>query len=874
MTGGADRPSRLARLLARIVPARQRHEVIGDLSEEYLMVRRRAGRLQSAVWLARAMLSLAAAWVVRGAARSWRARSWLVRDVRQALRTLRRQPLAALGAAAMLAVGLMAVMITSALTTTLLSRPVSAAHGHMLKRVGALDAAGRTVTRFSAAEADHLTARLEGAARVTSVALEPVLVRAGPLRMQTLGEAVGAGYFDLMGIRVRDGRPLLDVDQREGAAPAAVISAVLSRHLFGSSPAAVGAAVDLNGHPFTIVGVAAAGVTSSFLGGSVDAWLPRSQGDALLSRGWRTDPAQRVFSMFALPSGADDLLMERLSAAAGDLARLYPDPWRERRALVLPGTALLGSQRRAAEILSRILAAFAALILAVAAINVGGVLLARAEVERRSAAIHIAIGAGVGSPVRRRLVEGVMTGLLGSGLAVVLYGWARTRIAEVALLPTLTLRLDLPLDAGVVLAAVSAGAAAGLLLAIGPAIWTARIDLVANLRNDGRATGDRRVARVRRGLVAAQVALSLVLLVGAALFGRSLRALAVADIGLPRDRVVAMDFDIEPSMVTAGGAGALAREALQRAAALPGVQAAAMSNRAPIDSSTPAQEVRAVGGDAGRLTATFNLATAEYFDVTGVPILSGRAFADHEDSRSDITIVNESLARRLWGAADPLGRGLVLADQNRTVRVVGVARDSRYRSIAESNQPHFYLPTEPRFGLAMLLRTGGDARQTLRMAQDAFDAMGPGVVGFFPRTMTDHLAIDLLPTRVAAAAAAWLGGFALLLSAVGLYGLVSWFVELRRREIGVRMALGADRRDIRRLVLGQALRTAAPGLVIGAALALAGAGAARTALFGVGAFDPASLAAGTAVLLAIVVTAGWAPARRAARTDPAITLRS
>jgi putative ABC transport system permease protein len=174
----------------------------------------------------------------------------------------------------------------------------------------------------------------------------------------------------------------------------------------------------------------------------------------------------------------------------------------------------------------------------------------------------------------------------------------------------------------------------------------------------------------------------------------------------------------------------------------------------------------------------------------------------------------------------------------------------------------------------MLLRTGGDARQTLRMAQDAFDAIGPGVVGFFPRTMTDHLAIDLLPTRVAAAAAAWLGGFALLLSAVGLYGLVSWFVELRRREIGVRMALGADRRDIRRLVLGQALRTAAPGLAIGAALALVGAGAVRSAFFGVGAFDPVSLGAGTALLLAIVVMASWAPARRAGRTDPAITLRS
>jgi predicted permease len=872
MSGRVRLPALLAGLLARVVPAHRRHEVIGDLSEDYYRLRQR-GRVVSTAWLAHATLSLAAAWTAHAAARTWRARSWLVRDFRQAIRSLARQPLVTLGAAAMLAVGLMAVMITSALATTLLSRPVSSAHGHALKRVAAVDAAGRTMARFSAMEIDQVSQRVGTAARITSVALEPVLVRAGRLRTQTLGEAVGAGYFELMGLAVRAGRPLLDVDHREGAAPVAVISAVLWRDLFASSPAALGAAVDLNGHPFTIVGVAAAGVTSSFLGGSVDVWLPQSQGDALLNRGWRTAPADRPFSLFALPAGPGAELMERLTAAAADLARLQPDPWRERRAVILPGTALLGSQRRMAEILSRVLAAFAALILAVAATNVGGVLLARAEVDRRSAAVHIAIGAGIGSPVRRRLIEGVVMGLLGSGLAVALYAWLRTRIADVTLLPTLTLRLDLPLDAGVMLAAAGAGAAAGLLLAAGPAIWTARIDVIANLRNDGRATSDRRIARVRRGLVAAQVALSLVLLVGAGLFGQSLQALASADLGLPRDGVIALDFDIEPSTTTAGGSGALALRALQQAAALPSVEAAAMSNRAPIDSSTPVQEVRAIDGGARPVAATFNLATARYFDVTGVPILSGRAFAEHEDSGSDIVIVNESLARRLWDGADPLGRGLVLASPNRTVRVVGVARDSKYRSISESNQPHFYLPTEARFGLAMLIRTRGDARQTLRMVQDAFDAIGPGIVGFFPRTMDDHLAIELLPTRVAAAAAAWLGGLALVLSAVGLYGLVSWFVELRRREIGVRIALGAEARDIRRLVLRQALGTAAPGLVLGAALALLGAGVVRTLLFGVGAFDPASLAGATALLLTIVLAASWGPARRAAKTDPAITLR-
>ena len=869
-------PAWLARLLARVIPRDRRGEVIGDLCEDYQRVRR-SGQALAAAWLARAALSLAAAWSARGAARAWRARSFLRRDAHAAMRSLRRQPLATAGAAAMLAVGVVAVMLSGALAATLLSRPISAAHGAALVRIGAVEPSGRTVTRFSLVEVEHLTSQVDAAARITSVGLEPVLVRAGRARAQTLGEIVGEGYFELMGIAMRIGRPLLDIDHRPAAAPAAVISAVLWRDLFASDPGALGATVHLNGQPFTIAGVAAAGVTASLLGGSVDVWVPQAHGDAFLNRGWRTDIAERPFSVFALPAAHDAALTGRLAAAAAGLAQRAPDPWRERRFAALPGTALLGSQQRAAAILSSILGVLAAVILAVAVTNVGGVMLARAEVARRSAAIHIAIGAGAGSPVRRCLIEGALIGLLGAVFAVAMYAWARTRIAEVALLPTLTLRLDLPLTAETLLWTAAAGIAAGLLLALGPAIWTARLDVIANLGTGARMTGDRRVARVRRALVAAQVALSLVLIVGAALFGRSLQALAAADIGVPRgegDQVVAMDFDIDPSTAAGGGGEALARQALERAGALPGVAAAAMSNRAPIDSSTPTIAVHPPGGEAARVEVTFNLATARYFDVVGVPLRRGRAFAGDETSLSDVAIVNESLARRLWDVEDPIGRGLTLVAQRRTVRIVGVARDAKYRAIAESGQLHLYLPTEPRFGLAMLIRTAGDPRRTLQMAQDAFDAIGPGVVGFFPRTMDDHLAIELLPARAAASAAAWLGALALALSAVGLYGLVSWFVELRQREIGVRMALGAGRGDIRRLIVGQALRTAGPGLLIGTGLAAAGGAAARNILFGVGPFDPAALATGIGALLLIVGAASWAPARRAAKTDPSATLRS
>jgi predicted permease len=377
-------------------------------------------------------------------------------------------------------------------------------------------------------------------------------------------------------------------------------------------------------------------------------------------------------------------------------------------------------------------------------------------------------------------------------------------------------------------------------------------------------------------LVSAQVCLSLTLVVGATLFTRSLDALATVDVGFPRDRLVALDFDVEPTQLAISELPALAQEALTRVSQLPDITSAAMANRAPIDQSTPGVEVRARAGDTATIgDVGFYLATDRYFETVGLAIVAGRAFtASEARSGADVVIVNETLAERLWPRGDAAERSLYLVAEARTVRVVGVARNSKYRTLSESARPHLYRPTPPTLGLTLLARTSGDPYQTLGMIQRTLDGVGPGLVGFFPRTLDDHLAIDLLPTRAAARAATALGALALILSTAGLYGLVAWFVELRRREIGVRMALGASPSSVRSLIVRQALRTAIPGMVAGLMLASIFAIVTRSALFGVQPLDPIALGVGLAALAVVVGSASYLPSRRATRVDPASALRN
>jgi predicted permease len=859
-------------LLSRAAPASRADAVVADLEDDYRVRRTQSGFRR---WLARETFSLLLSYGMMRLAASRRSVPLWLRDLQMVMRGLRRGAAPLVAAGGLLGVGIAALLLTWGLAHVLLLRPVSSVHPESLQRIVAVDRQGQTATRFSFVEMQAIRDHVGDTGEIAAVYLQPVVVRVSGIDVQTMVEIVDGRYFALTGTQARTGRVLLAIDDRRDAAPTVVISEPFWRRHLNASPAALGSSLRLNGTAYTVVGVAATTGSSTFLGASVDAWVTLSHADPLLNTGWRTNIRDRWFTAFVLPTGDSAAVDQQLAATATALARVHGDPWPLRQLRTADATVVIGSQRTAASMLTLVLGGLAALILAAAASNVSGVLLARAAANERSAAIHLSIGAGRAAVMRRQLIEGALLGAISGVVGIAVYVVARNAIAEISILPTLALRVTLPFNAATTTLAIVPGLITGVLLALGPALWSTRLDVTSALRDgEARSTGGGRVTRVRRLLVSTQVCLSIVLVIGAVLFVRSVDSLTRTDLGFPREQLVAMDFDVEP-IVPPGDLPALAGEALDRIAQMPMVSAAAMSNRAPVDQSTPVVELQLPGQRSTRIAdVTMSLATQRYFETVGVPMVSGRAFSATEvATAADVVVINETLARRLFPGGDVIGRVIELPHDTTILQIVGVARDAKYRTLTESSQPHIYRPTPPTLGLTLLVRARADARATLLAVQRELDAVGPGVVGFFPRTLQDHLAVQLLPARAAARAATVLGALALSLTAAALYALVAWFVVLRRREIGVRMALGASRSDVRRLVVRQAMRAAVPGMGVGAVGAVALGMVARSALYGVSPADPLALGAGIGTLLIVVVVASYVPSRAAARTDPVEALR-
>jgi predicted permease len=870
-------PAPVCWLVRLTTPASHAGEILADLADEYHNPCEPRGRW----WLARETISIAWSYLVN---RPWsQARDlvplWL-RDVRLTFRDMRRGPTFVLTTSSILATGLLALVLSYGLADTLLARRVSSIHGDSLLRLGALDQRERLSHRLSFVEIESIRPHLNDVAAVITVNMQPAVVRTRGADLQTLIEVVDGRYFGVVGTQIVAGRGLMNSDDQPNALPAVVVTRSFADAHLGGVQQAIGSLLDLNGHTFAVVGTANTLGSSSFLGASVDGWIANSHADVVLNRGWRTDVENRWFSVFVQPASTPatpntPLIDTRLAAATQALAQRFPDHWRLRKLQTSPASVVTGTQRDTATVLIGVLASLSALILFTAVANVAGVLLARAAVRRRQIAIHLSIGAGRAAVVRRQLIEGALLGIISGFITVGLYTWARHSLAELTLLPTLALRLDLPFDSRLLLAVILVGAIVGIGLALGPSAWTTRIAVMDSLNDGIRSNADRRAGQLRRLLVAAQVCLSLVLIVGATWFVRSLSMLNELDLGFPRERLVAMDFDLEPSVSSTDQLPPLARQALVQTRATPGVAFAAMSNRAPVDQSTPSATVRGSWTNAVIPDVTFYLATDGYFETVGVPLVVGRPFtSDEVESHAPIAVVNETLAQQLLTGGDVLDRSIYIGDESIPTRIVGVARDSKYRSLSEPSRPHLYRPTTPGLGLTLLVRANGEPRATLKAVQQTLNRVGPGLVGFFPRTLDDHLAIDLLPTRAAAAAATAVGALALVLSAAGLYGIVSWFVVVRRREIGIRMALGANARDVLRLVGREAVATVLPGLVLGLLVCAALATLVQGILFGVGPLDRLALLAGAVAIALVVSIASYVPARQAMRVDPTIILRA
>ena len=800
-----------------------------------------------------------------------------------------------------LGLGIGANFAVFSIINEMLLRPLPVADPSSLVRVEAVNPEGRVQGNTSfpnyqdLAEADFVFSGW------IASNIRPVSMRHGDTSERRFAEIVSGNYFSVIGVPAALGRTISTDDDRRNSAPVAVIAHHLWWQRFGSDPQILGKTVHLNGNAYSVVGVAPKAFTSAtFAGTAIDFWVPLQKAwrwigpNALTNRdapGLRVTARLEKGVSLVRAQAAVDAIATRLEAA-------YPDTNLGEGFRVSPARVLNGSARTTIASILAIAMGFVALVLLTAGANFVNVLLARAVTRRRESAVRMALGAGPARLVRQHLAESASLAVL-VGSAGLLFGlWMTGVLARFNPMPdSLAMRFDFAPDARVFIFIVALSVVTGVALGVLPGLQAAGRDVVSVLRAESTGTtGSRTGTRLRSALVIAQVALSAVLLMGAGLFLRSLESLRATDIGFSPDGAFAIDVDATSAALSEESADTFFRELAQRLELEPGIGSVSFTNRLPLSLRGLSAGVHIEGYEPSpgesSLKVSFNRVDLRYFETLGIALIAGRAFSDRDrPNHAGVVIVDETMAQRFWPGVDPLGKLVRLADEaeNRelagrnmssdTLRVIGVAGNVKYRTVGEEAEPHMYVPFGQRHdGLVpartLVIRSNGGSAALSRRVQTEVAALNSQVQVFPPRTLEEHAALSLLPSRLAANLSAAFGTIALLLSTIGLYGVVAFWVAQRAPEIGVKIALGARARDIWRLVLGRGFTLIGAGLAVGVAVALGLGRFVGNGLHGVSPTDPVSLVGASAVLLVVALLACVAPARRATRVDPIRILRS
>jgi predicted permease len=806
-----------------------------------------------------------------------------VSDLRYAVRTLARQPSYALAAIATLALGIAVNTVAFSLIDALMLRPMPVPDAARVMRVSPVDANG--VRGNLVAYPDYLDYRRAGAGFEVLAAYLPSEMTAGRSSLDrggveprsAIGYVVSANYFELTGVRASLGRVLLSDDDRPGSR-SAVVSEAFWRTRLGGDPAALGSTLLLNGTAFTIVGVAAPGFTEPLV---ADCWVPLAALTVIDAH----DPLDRDHGALLVvgrlsPGTRRAEAGSRLAVTARQLALSYPGRFRPASVDVTTGT-FFTIDPALKPVIAGVMGVVG-LVLFIACANAANLALARASSRRREIALRLAIGAGRARIVRQLLVEAMLVGLAAGGVALIAAEWALRALFRIgmslAALPwaiSLDLAPDIRVYAWTTGAALLSGAALGLL----PALQSSSPGLAGALHGQGLFEGRLRGTTLRHALVVAQVAASLVLLFAAGLLVRALATAEALDLGFKTAGVVYADYDPRAARYTAARADAFNRALLETVRAIPGVTAAALTSHVPLHGGVRRIGVRLAGGGvaADEQQAIVASVTPDYFSVLQLPFVAGHGF-DSTTVSTPSVVVSDGLARRFWPHETAIGRSLSIRESPTPLIVVGVVRDASNGAIWRDKELSLYLPidagplsVDPR-DLHVLARTTGDAAVLRRLLAGHAAALADDL-RFTPLPLDELLRIWMLPSRVAGAGAAVLAVLALSLACIGLYGVLTFAVAERSRELGIRMALGADRSAVVRLILGDAGRLVLLGVAIGAACALPATPILGRLLFGVSPFDPVSLAGAAAFLGAVALAAAYRPARRASRLEPLVVLR-
>ncbi len=906
-------PPRLATLLLGIrLPKEVAEAVVGDLEEEYrTRVVPRAGRLLADLWfwgqvvglragalrrISRRLRAMRPTWERNRPQRLravgseepdfWSRMPMRPEDLKYAVRRLARSPGFTLVAVLSLALGIGGNTAMFSLVNAVLLRGLPVKSPEQLVEVYTSESNGYAYSTSS--YPDYMDLREN-----TDVFSDVVGTRTFISRMDlggepeiVFGELVSWDYFEALGVPMALGRSFLpEEDATPGTHPVAILGYRTWQQRFGGDPGALGRTVRLDGRPYTVVGVAPETFTGSMPVLVSGLYLPLMMtGDLQGFQGQLDRRGSRSMFLKARlrPGVTVDQANAALQAFSAALAERYPDSNEHRSMSALPtgDVALHPLVDRVLKPVAALLLGVVGLVLLIACANLASFLLARAEDRRKEIAVRLALGAGRGALVRQLMVEATLLAVLGGVVGVVLADWTLHLLLSFQPPLPVPVSFSVPLDRHVLWFTAGVSLLAGLGFGLAPALQATNPDVAPTLKNEGTGGGRRRRFSLRNGLVVVQVAFSFVLLIGAGLFLRSLQKAQQIDPG----------FYVGPAALVwpmAEMAGYDTPEKVEgfyetyreRLLAHPAITAVAMADRLPLGTGIETRSYILPGVPSDSPNGAHEIDKANvspsYFETLGVPILQGRGFLESEEDGDPVVVVSEAFVTRFYPGENVVGR-TIESTAGDPLRIVGVARDTKVRTLGEAPRPYVYeLPGRQSFiGMQVVVRGRGSSEELLAASRQVLREVDPDMVVMEAKTMDEHLAFMLFPPRMAALLLSVFGGLALVLSAIGIYGVVSYAVAKRTRELGIRMSLGASAGDVVRMAVGGGMRLVLVGGTVGVVLAAAVTWTLKSFLYGIASTDLITFATIPLLLSGVAFVAALVPARRASGVDPVRALRS
>ncbi len=807
----------------------------------------------------------------------------LAGDLRYAIRMLLKQPGFTVIALVSLALGIGANTAIFSLVNTVLLRPLP------VEKPGELLALNNTVERrsfatFSYPNYQDLRDRNEVFAGLLAYRFAPLSISHDGINERLWGYVVSGNYFETLGVRAAAGRVIsTDDDVNVGAHPVTVISYRCWQERFAGTPDILEKMVIVNGRSYSIIGVAPQGFFGTEIIAAPDMWFPMTmQPQIEMGNNWLKDrDEENLYVQGRLKSGISQAQAQTaLNQIAAELERQYPEVNEGKRIALAPAGMLGGIFRGATLGFTGLLLVVVGLVLLLACTNLANLLLARATERHKEIAVRLALGASRFQLVRQLLMESLLLGVGGGLLGLLLASWLVD--LAVAYKPPIDvpLLIDLHIDYRVLGFTCLLSLITGVLFGLLPALQATKTDLVSALKDEMAAAVYRR-SWLKNSLIILQVALSLVLLIGGGLMLKALARAQTLDLGFNPNQAIEMSFDLRLQGYDGAQGREFQKRLLERVRALAGVKAAGLASLVPVDLHFSRSAVFVEGqpekrpGEAPRALYTF--VSPDYFAAMETRLVRGRDFNEQDNEKSlPVVIVNETFARQFWKGEDPLGKRFSMGDGNAPkMQVIGIAQDGKYAGLNEDAKPFVYRPMFQTFiGTSnLIVRTSSAPESLLPALRSEIQQLDPTLPIASAKTLVEHMSLPLLPARLAASVFGGFGVLALALASIGIYGVMSYAVLKRVREIGIRLALGAQKADVLKMVIGQGMRLVLMGAAIGLAAALALTRMMTSFLYGVSATDVFTYVVVVLLLTLVALLACYLPARRATKVDPLVALR-